>query len=220
MKKRSDRESYAVFGLGEFGKSVALELMESGADVMVIDKNEDRISDISDKVTLAMEVDVTEKRAFENLGLSNFDGVIVAMTGCIEACLVTILAAKEEKVPFILAKAHDSMQAVIFEKVGADKTVTPEHDGGIRVARNLAAGNFLDFFELSGRIRMVEVAVRPEWVGKTLKELDLRKHHRMNVVAIRRRGELTTDIHPDAQLNQDETVMVIIDKKYISDLLG
>lgn len=219
MRKNEGKKSYAVFGLGEFGRSVASELMNAGAEVMVLDKDEDRISDIADRVTLALQIDATEMRSFESLGLSNMDGVVVAMTGCLDACIMAILASKEAGVPFVLAKSQNSTQTAIFERIGADKIVTPEHDGGIRVARNIIAGNFLDFFELSKRVRMVEMAVKPEWAGQNLKELSLRQKHKINVVALRRDGELTTDINPDEPLQKEDTILITIDKKYIEDLL-
>lgn len=219
MRKNEGKKSYAVFGLGEFGRSVASELMNAGAEVMVLDKDEDRISDMADKVTLALQIDAAEMRSFEALGLSNMDGVVVAMTGCLDACIMAILASKEAGVPFVLAKSQNSTQTAIFERIGADKIVTPEHDGGIRVARNIIAGNFLDFFELSKRVRMVEMAVKPEWAGQSLKELSLRQKHKINVVALRRDGELTTDINPDEPLQKEDTILITIDKKYIEDLL-
>ena len=204
MKKSEGKKSYAVFGLGEFGRSVALELMAAGADVMVLDKDEDRIMDIADQVTLAMEIDATEMHSFEKLGLSNMDAVVVAMTGCLDACLMAILAAKEAGVPFVLAKSQNSTQTAIFERIGADKIVIPEHDGGVRVARNLMAGNFVDFIELSRRIRMVE--------------LSLRQRHKVNVIAFRRNGELDTDIDPKMLLQKGDNILITIDKKYINEL--
>ncbi|MDD6797421.1 MAG: TrkA family potassium uptake protein [Clostridia bacterium] len=219
MKKREGKKSYAVFGLGEFGRSVAMELMSAGADVMVFDKDEARISDIADDVTLAVQIDATEDRSYEELGLSNMDGVVVAMTGCLDACIMAILAAKEANVPFVIAKSQNSIQSTIFKRIGADRIVTPEHDGGVRVARNIVSGNFLDFFELSNSLRMVEIAVRPEWQGKSLKELSLRHKKKMNVVAIRENGEdITADIDPDEPLKAEDTMLIIIDKKYLDDL--
>lgn len=218
MKKSGDKKSYAVFGLGEFGRSVADELVSAGADVMAVDMDEDRVTEMAKKVTLALQLDATEMQAVESLGLSNMDGVIVAMTGCLEACIMAIMASKEAGVPFVLAKARDSIQAAIFERIGADKIVTPEHEGGVRVARNILAGNFLDFFELSKSIRMVEMTVKKEWIGKNLKNLSLRQKHKLNVVALRRNGELTTDIDPDMPFRETDSILVTIDKKYIEEL--
>lgn len=219
MKKQENKKSFAVFGLGEFGRSVASELVAAGAEVMVLDKDEDLVAEMAPKVTLAMQIDATEIRTFDTLGLSNMDGVIVAMTGCLEACIMTIMAAKESGVPFVLAKSQNRTQTAIFERIGADKIVTPEHDGGVRVARNMISGNFLDFFELSKSIRMVEVNVKQEWVGKNLKELSFRQKHKINVVALRRNGELTTDLDPDAPFQEMDSILVTIDKKYIGGLL-
>ena len=215
---KKEKKSYAVFGLGEFGRSVALELMNAGADVMVLDVDEDRVSDMADDVTLAMQIDATEERSYEELGLSNMDGVVIAMTGCLDACIMAILEAKDAGVPFILAKSQNKTQALIFEKIGADKIVSPEHDGGVRVARNIMAGNFLDFIELSNTLRMVEITIRPEWVGKTLKELSLRQKEKINVVALRKDGELKTDINPDIPLCEGDTMLITVDKMYLTKL--
>ena len=94
---------------------------------------------MADEVTVAMQIDATEERSYEELGLSNMDGVVVAMTGCLDACIMAILEAKDAGVPFVLAKSQNHTQALIFEKIGADKIVSPEHDGGVRVARNIMA---------------------------------------------------------------------------------
>lgn len=220
MRRTKGKKSYAVFGLGEFGKSVALELMNAGADVMALDKDEDAVSDIAEEVTLALQIDAAEAHSYASLGLSNMDGVIVAMTEDLEACIMAILESKKAGVPFVLAKSQNSTQALIFEKIGADKTVTPEHDGGVRMARNIIAGKFLDFFELSKTIRMVEITVKPEWINKSLKELSLRQKHKINVVAIRRSGELSTDIDPDEPLNENDTMLIIADKKYLDYLIS
>ncbi len=193
MRKQESSKSYAVFGLGEFGRSVAEELMAAGADVLAIDKDEDLVSDIAPSVTMAVQVDATELHAFDSLGLSNMDGVIVTITSCLEASIMAIMAAKEAGVPFILAKSRNATMSEIFERIGADKIVTPERDGGIRV--------------------------KDEWIGKNLIQLSLRQKHKLNVVALRRGGELTTDINPDMPFCSGDSVLVMIDKKYIGELL-
>ena len=168
---------------------------------------------------MAVQVDATELHAFDSLGLSNMDGVIVTITSCLEASIMAIMAAKEAGVPFILAKSRNSTMSEIFERIGADKIVTPERDGGIRVARNIVNGNFIDFIELSKSVRMVEINVKEEWIGRNLKELSLRQKHKLNVVALRRDGELTTDVNPDQPFCKGDSVLVMIDKKYIGELL-
>lgn len=220
MKKQESTKSYAVFGLGEFGRSIAQELMAADAEVMAIDKDEDLVSDIAPHVTMAVQVDATELHAFDSLGLSNMDGVIVTMTSCLEASIMAIMAAKEAGVPFVLAKSRNATMTEIFKRIGADKIVTPERDGGIREARNIVNGNFIDFFELSKRVRLIEISVKEAWIGKSLKELSLRQKHNLNVAALRRDGELTTDLNPDMPFLSGDSVLVIIDKKYIRELIS
>lgn len=219
MRKKQENKSYAVFGLGEFGRSVALELMDAGVDVMALDKDEDAVADIAPHVTLALQIDASEAHSYAHLGLSNMDGVIVAMTEDLEACIMAILESKKSGVPFVLAKSRNSTQALILKKIGADKTVTPEHDGGVRVARNIVSGNFLDFFELSKNARMVEIMVKSEWVGKSLKELALRQKHKINVVAIRKNEEITTEIDPNKPLCKGDTMLIIADIKSLDYLI-
>lgn len=218
MKKQESSKSYAIFGLGEFGRSVAEELMAAGTDVLAIDKDEDIVSDIAPHVTMAVQVDATELHAFDSLGLSNMDGVIVTITSCLEASIMAIMAAKEAGVPFILAKSRNATMSAIFERIGADRIVTPERDGGIRVARNIVNGNFIDFIELSKTVRMVEISIKETWIGRSLKELSLRQKHNLNVVALRHNGELTTAVDPDLPFCSGDSVLVIIDQKYIGEL--
>lgn len=213
MNKNSNARSYAVIGLGEFGISVATELMKSDFEVLVVDNNEEKVQEIADSVTMAVQADVCDRKAMQGLGLSNMDGVIVCMSGSLEASIMAILFAKECNVPFVLAKSKNRIQTAIFEKIGADRVITPEHDAGIRAARSVIEGNFVDFFELSDRIKMIEIRMKPEWIGKSLASLDLRKKYRLNVVAIRQNGELTVNVDPSMPLDEKSTMLVTIDKK-------
>ena len=180
-------KSYAVFGLGEFGRSVSYELMEIGADVLAIDKNENKITAIADDVTMAISIDALNEMAYEKLGLNNMDGVVVSMSG-------------------------DDTQRTIFKKVGADRVVIPERDGAVRTAHNLVAKNFLDYIELSDKISIIEINVKDEWLHKPLAELDLRSKYGLNVIAIRRNNDLQTDIGPNLTFDKGDTILVVTDK--------
>lgn len=198
MKKNN---SYAVIGMGRFGSSVAKELSSGGADVLAIDSNEERVRAISEFVTCAVKADVTDAETVASLGLGNMDAVIVAVTRSMDASILATITAKENGAPYVIAKALDEMHAKILTKVGADKVIIPEKESGRRIARNLMNGNFLDFFELSERISMVEVPVQEEWIGSNLKELDFRRRHHVNVIAYEADGqELIVNIPPDMPL--------------------
>jgi len=215
-KNEKNTKTVAVLGLGKFGMSVAEELSKTGAEVVAVDIDEDRVREVSNYVTHAVQSDICEEMALKSLGLGNMDVVIVAMTGNLDASVMAILIAKEEQAPCVIAKSRGNVQSKIFKKVGADRVIVPEEEAGVRIARNVMAGNFLDFIELSDRIRMLEMPVKPEWVGKSLKELNLRKNYKANVVAIRKEGWLMTEMDPDMPLPNGITMLLVMDIKYLS----
>ena len=203
------RKSYAVFGLGEFGKSVALELTKMGADVLVCDTDESKIAAFSDRVTGAVVMDVLDEPSYSKLGISNMDGVIVSMTGSLDASIFAILKAKEAGVPLVLAKAADATQELIFKKIGADRVVIPERDGGIRIARSALSGNYLDYIDLYDKLKMIELNIEENWIGRSLQELKLREKKGINVIAVNRNGKVITDIKPDLKLQSDDTLIAV-----------
>lgn len=212
------KRSYAVFGLGEFGRSISRELFKMGADVLACDVDEMRTAAIADEVTTALVFNALDENAYKEIGLSYMDAVIVAMTGSLDASILAIMAAKDAGVPSVIAKAADDLQKNIFEKVGATKIVLPERDVGIRLARNILAGNFLDYIELSDKIRLVESKVQQEWVGKTLKDLNLRGKYNLNVIAINRDNDMITSINPNLVFCENDTVLVITDSRHLHEI--
>ncbi len=222
MKKKSSKnESVAVIGLGRFGKSVALELMENGVEVLAIDNNEEAVSNIADQVTLAVCADVEDTKALASVGLANVDVAVIAMASHLEASILAIMAAKELGIPMIIAKAREERHAKIIERVGANKVIIPEKETGIKLAHNIAQGNFYGFVEISQKIRILEIAVKEEWIGKTLRELDMRKKYHVNVFAMRddEKSEVCMHINPDVKLQKDTTLWVMVDKMHMEDLL-
>src|SRR5699024_7462295 len=109
--------SYAVIGLGEFGRSVSYELMEIGADVLAVDKNENKITAIADEVNMAIAIDALNEIGYEKLRLKIMDGVVVSMSGNLSSSNIAIIAAKDAGVPLVIAKASDDTQRTIFKKV-------------------------------------------------------------------------------------------------------
>lgn len=215
MKKKT----FAVLGLGKFGSSVAVTLARAGAEVLAVDSDEDIVGSIADAVTHAMQADVSDTEVVRSLGLSNMDGVIVAITGNMNASVLATILAKEEGVPFILAKAKDAIHAKILEKVGADRIIVPEKESGIRTAYHLLAENILDTIELSDKVSMAEIAVREQWVGKTLRQLNFRQKAGANVVAVKKGEEVSVNMDPDTPLEKDMILWVTVNRKDMKKLM-
>ena len=205
----SINRTYAVFGLGRYGRAVAEELVKSGAEVIAIDENEEYVNDASASIPICKCADITDPEVIERLGIANVDIVIVAMASNLEASVMAVTLCKEVGVPTVIAKCSNEMHQKILSRVGADRVVFPEKESGTRLAKNILSSGFADLIELSDDVSMVEMDVKAEWEGKTLLQLNLRKKYSMNVVAIRKGTMLATDIDPQMALEKEMKLIVI-----------
>ena len=153
------------------------------------------------------------------LGIDEVDAVIVAMANSLESSVLAVALCKEIGVPRVIVKCGNETHRKILQRVGADRVVFPENESGIRLAKNLLSSGFVDVIELSRDVSMIEMDVRPEWVGKTLIELGLRKKYSLNVAAIREHGEVSIDIDPQRPLEAGMKLIVIADGNKINKLL-
>ena len=152
------------------------------------------------------------------LGISNVDVVIVAMASNLEASVLAITLCKEIGVETVIAKCASEMHRKIFTRVGADKVVFPENESGTRLAKNLLSSGFVDMVSLAKNVSMIELDMKPEWVGKNLIQLNLRKKYSVNVVAIRKGDSVSVDIDPNALLEEQDKLIVIANTAKLSKL--
>ncbi len=211
----SIHKTYAVLGLGKYGRAVAEELVKSGAEVLAIDIDEEHVNDASAVIPLCKCADITDPEVIARLGIAEIDVVVVAMARNLESSVMAITLCKEAGVKTVIAKCANEMQRKIMSRVGADKVIFPEQESGIRLAKNLLSSGFSDLIELSEEVSMVELEVKAGWVGKTLLQLDLRKKYSINVVAIRKEKKVITDIDPQLPLEQDMALIVIANLQQI-----
>jgi trk system potassium uptake protein TrkA len=203
------KKSYAIFGLGRYGLSVARELVAGGADVLAIDSNEAIVNSLSAEIPLCKCADVTDPDVLRQLDIGNFDVVIVAIAGSLEATVMATMLCKEMGVETVIAKCSNEMHQKILSRVGADQVVFPEFESGTRLAKNLLSAGFVDLLDLARDVSMVEIRVQPEWVGKNLMELNLRRKFGINVVAIRLNGEVMINLDPEKPLSKEARLLVI-----------
>ena len=128
------------------------------------------------------------------------------------------MLCKEAGVPNIIAKCSSEMNYKILKQLGANRVEFPERESGIRLAKNLLSSGFVDIVELAKDISMIELEIRPEWVGKTLLELNLRKKYSINVVAMIRNKEVEVNIDPQQPLEGDMKLIVIAQTSKLSKL--
>lgn len=206
-------KQFAIIGMGRFGSSVARTLYEMDYEVMGIDENEERINENIQFVTHAVAADSTDERALKEIGIRNFDVVVVAIGVDIQASILTVLTLKELGVKKIVAKAQNERHGQVLYKVGADRVVFPERDMGVRVAHNLISANVLDFIELADDYSVAEVVVSSKFVGKNLRQLDIRKNYEVNVIAIKSGDKFNIAPSPDEVIQYGDVLVVIGNNK-------
>ena len=211
-------KSIAVFGLGRFGMSLATNLYTYGVDVLAVDKDIKLIDSVSDKVTYAVAAELSDPAAVKELGIGQMDTVVVAMGTDLEASIISVMVAKEEGVPMVIAKAANERMGVILKKVGADKIIYPEKEGGARTAKILMSDSFMEFFDIDENLCLVEMKPKQEWIGKSLRELNLRDEYKLNVVAVKDASEMRSYIDPDRPLEDDTDLLVVLEKKDLKNL--
>ena len=214
----STKKSYAVFGLGRYGIAVARELVENGMEVIAVDSDEQIIQAAADELPICKCADITSMDVIRQLGISNVDVVIVAMANNLEASVMAVTLCKEIGMKTVIAKCANEMHQKILTRVGADEVVFPENESGIRLAKNLLSSGFVDMVSLAKNVSMIELDVRPEWVGRNLIDLKLRKKYSINVVALRREDRVSVDIDPHAPLSAEDRLIVIANTEKLSRL--
>lgn len=202
-------KQFVVIGCGRFGSSVATTLNSLGYEVLAIDADEDKVQDISENVTYAVQADVTDENILKELGIRNFDVVIVSIGSNYQASIMATLMAKELGVKKVIAKAHDILHGKVLSKIGADKIIYPERDMGVRVAHNLVSSNILDFIELSPDYSILEINALEQWENKTLKELRLPSRFGINVMAIKRGKDINVSPYADDVILKGDILIVI-----------
>ena len=202
-------QSYAVFGLGRYGIAVAKELVRNGAEVLAVDSDEELVNAAIAEIPYCKCADITDPEVIRQLGIANIDVVIIAMASSLEASVMATMLCKEMGVETVIAKCATDMDCKILSKVGADRVVFPESESGIRLAKNLISSGFVDIMDISADVSMIELEVRPEWIGKSLLELNLRKKYSINVIAVIQDGNVRTDIDPEKPISQNMKFIVI-----------
>lgn len=214
----NNKKNYAVFGLGRYGSAVAKELCANGAEVLAVDINGELVNNAAEDIPYCKCADVTDAETIRQLGIPNFDVVIISMATNLEASVMATMLCKEAGVESVIAKCSSEMNCRILKKVGADRVIFPEKESGIRLAKDLISSGFVDILDLSDDASMVELEIKNEWINKSLKELNLRKKYSINIVAVIENDRIDVNIDPEKPLRKEMSLIVIADKAGLAKL--
>lgn len=203
------KRDYAVIGLGRFGGSICTELSMEGMDVLAIDRDEEKVNQYRDVASYAVIGDSTDEVSLKELGIRNFDHVIVAIGENIQASILTTVILSDLGIKRITVKAQSDYHEKILKKLGAHHVVHPERDMGKRIAHNIISSNILDYLELSDEHSIVEVLAGDKMLGKTIVDLDIRARFGCNVVAIKRGKEMNVSPNANDILKKNDVLIVI-----------
>lgn len=202
-------KQFIVIGCGRFGTSVAMTLYKLGYDVLAVDRDLEKVQEMSEYVTHAVQIDAIDESSLKSIGIRNFDVAVVAIGSNMQASIMATLIAKDMGVKRVIAKAQNELHAKVLYKIGADKVIFPERDMGVRVAHNLVSSNILDVIEFAPDYSIIEVAPLPEWEDKSLKELKLPNLYGVSVMAIKTGDKINISPYADDVIKKNDVVVIL-----------
>lgn len=202
-------KSVLLIGLGRFGTNVAMKLNELDHEVMAVDYDEERVDNILPIVTNAQIGDCTNEDFLETLGIKNYDVCFVAIAHNFQSSLETTSLLKEMGAKLVVARAETDIQKKFLLRNGADAVVYPEAQMARWAAMRYSADHILDYIELDEDHSIVEVSMPHNWVGKTLGQIDVRRRHGVNILALKRNGKMSMNIQADTVFTANCTLLVL-----------
>lgn len=202
-------KSILVIGMGRFGRNLAIKMQELGNDVMIVDKNESLINELSPLFTNAVIGDCTNLAVLKSLGINNFDLCFVTMGDNFQSSLETTSQLKDLGAKYVVSKASRDLQAKFLLKCGADEVVYPERDMAERMAIRFNASNVFDYLEVSGEYGIFEIAVPKRWIGVAVLATNARQHHNINIIAVKKNDGMKVITGSDYIFEDGDHLMVI-----------
>ncbi len=207
MKHKKETNTYAIIGLGRFGYALALELAASGADIIVMDRDEEKIRELREYTENAFVVKSLDKKTLAETGIQNCDVAIVCIGEQLDTSILTTLNLVSLGVPHVIAKSASAEHGEILEKLGAE-VVFPERDIAIRLAHRLEASRVLDYIQLSEKLNISKLIAPPSFIGKTVVEANLRGRFGVNIIAIENGKKINETVRPDYVFAEGDILFV------------
>lgn len=202
-KQKKENITYGIVGLGRFGYALAMELAESGAELLVIDRDEEKVRELRELTENAYVVKNLDKKSLLDTGIRNCEVAVVCIGEQMGTSILTTLHLVSIGVPTVIAKANSAEHGEILEKLGAE-VVYPERDMAIRLAHRLESSQILDYVQLSKKINITKVVVPDTMTGRSIMDLDIRSKLGLNIIAIENHENVMEDVRPEYVLQKDD----------------
>ena len=197
--------SYGIVGLGRFGYALATELAQSGAEILVIDRDEEKIRELREYTENAYVVKKLDKNVLTDTGIQNCDVAVVCVGEQMDTSILTVLNLVSMGIPKVIAKAASAEHGLILEKLGAE-VVFPERDMAVRLANRLETSRALDIVQLGERINVTKLKIPDRIVGKSVREVNIRARFGFNIIAVENGSKVTETVTPEYVFRQGDVV--------------
>lgn len=213
-------KSFLIIGMGKFGHHLCESLLQLGNEIMIVDQEEDRVSDMISRVENVQIGDCTNIDMVKSLGVSNFDIVFVCIGSNFQNSLEVTWLMHQEGAKHVVSKANRDTHARFLLRNGADEVIYPDRDIADRMAKAYSADSIFDYFEIEDGYSMYEIKMPEKWIGKTLRQLNVRQKHKINIVALKS-ADQKINVLPDADypFRRDDRVLVVGDDHDVEKLL-
>ncbi len=201
-------KSFAVIGLGQFGRSVVKELTDNGMDVIAIDSDEETAKEVASELPTTFIADSTDEKALKELGIGDVDAAIVAFGDNQEASVLTTVILRELGVKNIIVRVDDDYYVPIMKKLGATEVITPQKAAGTALANRIGNEDFQEFYKLDKKYSVVSIIINPGFFPQTLKDMNPKNVYGVNVVLIRRGAKSFVPGGNDSLLPDDVVYVV------------
>lgn len=208
-------KSVLLIGLGRFGRHVAMKLNEMRHQVVAVDTDEDRVNAVLPYVMSAQIGDATRQDFLECLGINNFDVCIVAIGDDFQSSLEATSLLKELGAKKVVSRAARDVHAKFLLRNGADEIVYPERQLADWTAIRYTSDHILDYIELDSDHAIFEVVAPEKWIGRTVAEVDVRKKFGINILAVKRAGNMDLGVSADTVFAAEDSILVLGDTKNI-----
>ncbi|MDF2677232.1 MAG: TrkA-N domain protein [Bacillota bacterium] len=202
-------KSVLIIGMGAFGQHLALKLIDLKNEVMIVDKDEEVITEMSPLVTDAEIGDCTKEEVLKSIGVSNFDICFVTIGDNFQSSLEITSLLKDLGAKYVISKASRDIQAKFLLKNGADEIVYPDKDMAEKLAIRCSVKNVLDYFEISDDYSIYELPIMQSWVGKTIGEINVRKKYNINILIIKNDNDIITLPSIDYYFKTNDIIIVL-----------
>lgn len=208
-----------VVGIGRFGKHLSMKLAELGCEVMILDKSEERIRELMPYVTSAQTGDGTDEEVLKSLGVRNFDLCFVCIGSDFQSSLEITNLLKELGAKYVVSKAGRDIHEKFLLRNGADEVTYPERDIAEKLAVRHSANNLFDYFELTGDVSIYEISPLESWIGRTIKEVNVRVKYHVSILATKVDEKVSPLPSADHIFRSGEHLMVLGAQNDIAKLL-